>query len=344
MNEETPLVSVPSPKWMKEQSRKWFIHALIFILLGGLLYWALKNAPLSEIWRTIQQLQLWQIVTLLLLNTLLYILVTLRWWIIVRAEARRVPYLPLLAVRVAVFGVSYFTLGPQVGGEPLQVLSLQRKYGLSYTRATASVLMDKLLEFLVNFLLLALGLTAVFQAGILPENGIQLTGSLAVLVALIMWPPVHILLMYNHIYPLTHILRAISFIPKNSKPVRFLRAAEWMAGTFCQRHPRALLGALAVSLLAGLGMLVDYALMASFLGIHLPFWKIVAGWTAGWLSFLAPLPGGLGALEASQVFALGAFGVSAAAAISVTLLMRARDLLIGGLGLLLAGQGFKKSK
>ena len=286
----------------------------------------------------------WQIGVLLFINALVYVLITLRWWIIVQAEARRVPYFPLLAVRVAVFGVSYFTLGPQVGGEPLQVLSLQRKYGLSYTRATASVLMDKLLEFLVNFLLLAVGLTAVFQAGILPENGRQLTGSLAFLITMIAWPPVHILLLYNRIYPLTWILRALPFISKNAKPVRFLRAAEWLAGTFCQRHPRALLGALAVSLLAGLGMLVDYSLMASFLGLHLPFWKVVAGWTAGWLSFLVPLPGGLGALEASQVFVLGAFGIPAAAAISLTLLMRARDLLIGGLGLVLAGQGFTKAK
>jgi len=61
-----------------------------------------------------------------------------------------------------------------------------------------------------------------------------------------------------------------------------------------------------------------------------------------WLAFLVPLPGGLGALEASQVFALGAFGVSAASALGVTLLIRARDLLIGGLGLLLAGRGMAK--
>ncbi len=60
---------------------------------------------------------------------MLYVLVTLRWWIIVRADAKHIPYLPLLGVRVSVFGVSYFTLGPQVGGEPLQVLFLQRKYG-----------------------------------------------------------------------------------------------------------------------------------------------------------------------------------------------------------------------
>ena len=66
------------------------------------------------------------------------------------------------------------------------------------------------------------------------------------------------------------------------------------AGDFCRRHLPNLLGALGVSLLAGAGMVGEYILMASFLGIHLPFWKTVAGWAAGWLSFLMPLPGGLG--------------------------------------------------
>lgn len=322
---------------MKNQ-RQWLLRALAVLLLGSLLYWALENAPLTEIWATVSRLRLWQVVVLLLLNALLYILFTLRWWIIVQAEARRVAFWPLLAVRVAVFGVSYFTLGPQVGGEPLQVLSLQRKYALSYTRATASVLMDKLLEFLVNFLLLAAGLTAVLREGFLPENGRSATVSLVALGLLIAWPPIHIGMMARGLYPLSFFLK---YLPRN-KPTRFLRAAEWLAGTFCQRHPRALLAALGVSLLAGLGMLLDYTLMLSFLGIPLPFWKIIAGWTVGWLSFLAPLPGGLGALEASQVFALGTFGVSAATAISVTLLMRARDLLIGGLGLFLAGSVYNK--
>ena len=311
--------------------KKWLYRGFWLVLLGGLLWWALHKAPLVEIWAAIQQLRFWQVAVILVVNTFLYMLVTLRWWIIVQVEAKRVPYLPLLGVRVAVFGISYFTLGPQVGGEPLQVLSLQRKYGISYTRAAASVLLDKLLEFLVNFLMLGLGLTAVFQAGILTENGIQFTVSMIVLIVLILVPPIHLALLYNRLYPLTGLMNALPFIPKNTKPVRFLRAAEWMAGRFCQRHPRTLLGALGVSLVAGVGMLVDYALMISFLGIHLPFWKTVAGWTAGWLAFLMPLPGGLGALESSQVFALGLFGIPAAVALGVVLLMRARDLLVGGL-------------
>jgi uncharacterized membrane protein YbhN (UPF0104 family) len=140
------------------------------------------------------------------------------------------------------------------------------------------------------------------------------------------------------------LLSLLPFIPQKARPVRFLRAAERLAGRFCQRHPRALLAALGVSLLAGAGMLADYALMITFLGIHLPFWSTVAGWTAGWLAFSIPLPAGLGALESSQVVALGIFGIPAAAALGVVLLMRARDLLFGGLGLVLAGQALSPIK
>jgi len=327
-----------------KNKRIWLLRGIGLIILGALLAWALRNAPLAEIWVTVRRLQAWQIVVILVVNALLYLLISLRWWLIVRAEARRVPFWPLVMVRLAVFGVSYFTLGPQVGGEPLQVLALQRRYGVTYSRATASVLMDKLLEFLVNFLLLALGLVSVIQTGFLVEGNVRTGFSLILLAGLIAWPFIHIFLLIRRIHPLTALLRALPFIPSQARAMRFVRASEWLAGTFCRRHPRALLGSLGVSALAGIGMLLDYALMLSFLGIHLPFWKAVAGWTAGWLSFLAPLPGGLGALEASQVFALGAFGVSASAAVSVTLLMRARDLLIGFLGLILSGSGLSKPK
>jgi len=320
----------------------WLKRVLLFIVLAALLYFAIRHAPLTEIWNALKQLQLWQIIVIATLNAFLYILAALRWWVIVQAESKLVPYFPLLSIRVSVFGISYFTLGPQVGGEPLQILSLQRNYGLTYTRATASVLMDKLLEFLVNFIMLAVGLSAILQAGVLIESGVQFMGSLILLIFLISWPPIHLILLYNRRYPLTSLIHAIPFISKSSKPIRFLRAAERLAGTFCQRHPRRLLAALGLSLLAGAGMLVDYALMASFLSIHLPFWKMIAGWMMSWISLLMPLPGGLGALEASQVFTLGKFGFTAATALSLTLLMRGRDIFIGGLGLILAGHRFGK--
>ncbi len=316
------------------------IHALIICsLLAALLYFALRNAPLVDIWKTLSKLRLWQILALLGINGVIYLFITLRWWWIVHAENKRVSYFPLLAIRIAVFGVSYFTLGPQVGGEPLQVLYLQRKYGMTYTRATSTVVLDKLIEFLANFILLSVGLTAILQAGILfTTQNISFFG-LSGLIVLLCVPLVYIILLYQGNYPISTWLRRIS----NNRAVRFIAASERMASSFCRRHLSSLAFAILSSLFTAFGMVFEFFCITSFLGIHLSSWQTIAAWTASWLSFLAPLPGGLGALEASQVFTLGAFGISAASAISVPLLIRARDLLIGGLGLLIAGRGVKRS-
>jgi uncharacterized protein (TIRG00374 family) len=328
-----------SPLSLWERVRVRLLSVATYSLLAALLYFALRNAPLTEIWGTLRNLQVWQIFILLGLNIIIYVLISLRWWLIVRAEKKNVPFLPLLAARVAVFGVSYFTLGPQVGGEPLQVLHLQRNYGMTYTRATSTVVMDKLLEFLANFILLGFGLTAIFQSGIFSASGNISLASLGGLIALLSLPPIHIILLAHGKYPMSAVLRKFS----NNKFVRFVAASERMAGTFCRRHLTSLISAIFVSLLAALGMVSEFFCITLFLGIDLSFWQTIAAWTAGWLAFLVPLPGGLGALEASQVFALGAFGISAVSAIGVTLLIRARDLLIGGIGLLIASQANRRS-
>jgi uncharacterized protein (TIRG00374 family) len=312
-----------------------------YVILALLLYFALREAPLTDIWSSLKQLRAWQLVALLGLNLAIYVLITLRWWLILTAAKREFPFLPLLGVRVSVFGLSYFTLGPQVGGEPLQVLYAQRKYGMSYTRATSTVVMDKLLEFLANFVLLGFGLTGILEAGILSTNGNKPLVGLIGLAILLSWPLMHIILLYRGKRPITAALHSMPFVRRSVKVVRFIAASEHLAGRFCRRNLPSLILAVMVSLIAAAGMVTEFFLFTSFLQIDLSFWQTIAAWTAGWLAFLVPLPGGLGALEASQVFALGMFGIPAASAIGVTLLMRGRDLLIGGIGLLLAGRGLE---
>lgn len=317
------------------------IRLLWLFILAALFYFALRNAPLSEILQTLKQLQLWQITLILLINALVIAAMTARWWIIVHAENSSVPFLPLIGYRLSVFGLSYFTPGPQVGGEPLQVLYLKRNHRLSFARAASAVIMDKLLEFLVNFILIGIGAWAIFRVGLVSGSGISLTLSLIGLAVLLMWPLVHILLLYNGVMPISRILLRQPFIQKNHPSVRLIIVAERMASAFCRRHVRAMFLAIGVSLLSILGIAVEYYLMVSFLGMQMNAIQIFAALTAMQAAFLMPLPGGLGALEASQVIALGAFGYPASAAISLTLLMRGRDLLNGSVGVLLAGRRFK---
>jgi glycosyltransferase 2 family protein len=319
-------------------SKKLLFRIVTVGALAALLYFALHNAPLPDILAVLGRLQIWQVFTLLILDALIYLLVTARWWYIIHAENQAVPFLPLIAVRLSAFGISYFTVGPQVGGEALQILHLQRKYGLTYTHATSTVVLDKLLEFLVNFIVLAFGLAAVLGTRILPGRGSLSMLSVIGLAVLGTWPLIHILLLHNHILPLSALIRILAGSRRGSNIIRFVGACEHLAGRFCQRHAYTLWAAILASLLAGTATISEYALIISFLQIGLNFWQTVAAWTVGWLSFLVPLPGGLGAFEASQVFALGAFGYAAPVAVSVVLWIRGRDLLIGGLGLFLAGR------
>ena len=315
---------------------------LWIVLLTSLLYFALRNAPLPEIWNVLKQLRLWQIGVLFVLNTAVITLMTARWWVIVHAENPSVPFLPLIGYRLAVFGLSYFTPGPQVGGEPLQVLYLQRRYGLTLARATSAVIMDKLLEFLVNFLLLGIGAWAVIRVGLISNSGASLNLSLIGLATVLAWPLVHIIMLYHGRLPVSSILRSQPFIPQKNKGIRLVKVAERLASAFCRRQLRAMSVSILFSALALAGIAMEYYLMVSFLGMRLNAVEVFAALTAMQVSFLFPLPAGLGALEASQVLALGAFGQPVSAAISLTLLIRGRDILTGGLGLLLASRGVDK--
>jgi len=352
----------------QENKLRYLRSFVIYAILAFLLWWALRNIPLIDIWNALKQLKFWQIGILLALNAFVLLTMTARWWIILRAENPNIPFLQLVRYRLAVFGLSYFTPGPQVGGEPLQVIYLQRNHGVTFARATAAVIMDKLLEFLANFILLGIGLTAAIRVGLVTREGTQAIGSLIPLTAILLWPLIHILLLYQGRYPVSAIVRAVmSFfdnlintrttapggenaasnafravsLTKRQKWLRLIIVSERKAGAFTRRHPKALLAALGFSLLSWVGMAAEYFMMADFLQAQLSAEQTLAALTAALFAFLMPLPGGLGALEASQVYVMTAFGHPAAIGIGISLLMRARDILNGGLGLLLAGRDLR---
>jgi uncharacterized protein (TIRG00374 family) len=334
--------ALPVKEGLKGSPRpKYWRTIIIYTVLFALLYFALRNAPVLEIWNTLAQLHLSQLGIIFIINAAVIVAMTARWWMIVRAHNPSIPFLPLVKYRLAVFGLSYFTPGPQVGGEPLQVLYLQRNHGVTFARATSIVLMDKLLEFLANFILIGVGITAAVRVGMFAGSGTQAVGSLIPMAAILIWPAIHLILLYRGQFPISGVLRAVASLIGNRNWMRLIMVSERMAASFTRRNLPALMGALLFSMLAWTGMATEYFLIAAFLEANLSFEQALAALTAGLLAFLVPLPGGLGALEASQVYAMTAMGYAPALGISISLIMRARDILNGGVGLLLAGKFFR---
>ncbi|GAB4398119.1 MAG: hypothetical protein OHK0052_21020 [Anaerolineales bacterium] len=318
---------------------------LLLPLIGLLLWLAVRDLNWREIVHSLRRLTPLQLLLLAALNLLILLLNSARWQILLRAQGWRVPLQTVFGYRLAAFGVNYFTPGPQFGGEPLQVRLLQTRHHLPLPQALAAVSLDKLLELLVNFTFLALGLIGIALSGLNPaQANLPLLPPILGLLAL---PGGYLLLLTRAALPLTTLAQRW-LIPARSARLqnlgRILISSERSAAGLCTHAPRQVAAALLVSLL-GWGLLIlEYALTLRFLGAPLDALEIIAALTAARLAFLAPTPGGLGALEASQVWALGALGVNPAIGLGAALLIRARDLLLGGLGLLWGARLLREKK
>lgn len=320
-------------------------QSLLLVAAVLLLAWVFTSVPLRDIWATLQTLRAHEIVILVGGNILVLLVLTGRWWSILRTQHQQVSLFQLLRYRLTAYSVSYVTPGPQFGGEPLQVYLLGSRHGISRGTATASVLLDKALELLTNFAFLALGTLVLVEWRIF--SAMVGTRALAFALSLLALILVYMVALGFAKRPLTGLLELMP-IPHHLLPAAVqtmsrtlyntIADGEMEAARLCRRRPRAIIRASTLSTLALAAMLVEYWLMVRFLGVEITFIQAIIALTAARIAFLLPFPGALGALEASQILVFTALGFPPAAGISVSLLIRARDVTLAAVGLWLGSR------
>jgi uncharacterized protein (TIRG00374 family) len=236
--------------------------------------------------------------------------------------------------------VSYFTPGPQFGGEPLQVYLTERNHNIPRATAISAVSLDKLLEFLFNFTFLAFGITTILQWQIFPGAiGHQ---AMAITIALLGLVVGLLAAVFAGQHPVSGLwkitfrllpLAKVNVAPTFNSIYQTIKESEDQAAHFFRQHPLAMGLAFGVSAITIVAMIGEFWLATYILGLNLNFVHVISLLTAARIAFLLPMPGGLGALEAGMVLALNAMGLNPAAGISLVLLIRARDIGLASLGL-----------
>ena len=307
---------------------------VLIVLPLILLWWVFRQVPFGQIWKALQQLSILQVIIWLLVNVGLVMMITGRWWLVLRTLGYRLPFPALVRYRLASFAISYFTPGPQFGGEPIQVLALQQRHGIPGTTGTASVGLDRLLELIANFSFLVFGITIALSGTWLPSQW-RSTG-LVFAIGLLAFPLAYLILMLIGKQPLNLLIKILPTKIASNWVSSALAKVEYEMSGFCVGHPAAVLRITLLSLCVWAGMVFEYWYLARILGLKLGLIQVISALVAARLAFLSPLPGGLGALEASQVLAMQTLGVEASYGISISLLIRFRDVLFGVTGLLFA--------
>lgn len=310
-------------KWLKKLS-----GVGLYVGAGGLFILAVSQLSGREVWQALQNLSLWEIIVLALLNGVVLLALFGRLAIILAAQGYPLPLKQVAQVGLAGFAISYLTPGPQFGGEPAQVYLLHRHHQVPLATAAAGVTLDKLLTVITSFVALLGGIWFTLHQQYL---GSALSVSSTSLSSLTLLTPFGLLgLWWQGYHPISWLGRVVS-------TPAVLAQAEQEITHFCQHHRLAFAQAVTFSLLGWLALAVEYGCMASFLGLQMSLGQMIALLTAVRLAFLLPLPGAIGTLEASQIWALELMGLNPAVGLSLSLLIRARDLLLAFIGLWWSG-------
>jgi uncharacterized protein (TIRG00374 family) len=274
------------------------------------------------------RLSVGQLAALVLINVMVVTIFAGRWWMVLKAQGWDILYLRVVGYRLAGFAVSYFTPGPHFGGEPLQVYLLRKRHSIPTSIAAASVVAERAIELLANFTFLSIGVGITLSMNLISGQLARLAWGVTLALAII--PAVYLAAARRGRKPVSAVL---SLVPDRWPSVRAsVHEAEDSISELSSERLAGLLGALGFSILSWLVLIFEFWVALQFLGLDLNLLQTVAVATAARLAILLPFPGGLGALEASQVLMISSLGYSLAEGAAMGLLIRARDLAFGGAG------------
>ena len=327
---------------MSRRTRFW--AALLWLAVPGLLFLALRQVPLDRVGEVLSNLRGWQILALALVNLAVLLLMAIRWGLLLKTLGGRASLMALLTYRLAGFGMTYVTPGPQFGGEPLQVHLLHTRQGTALETAIASVFLDRLVDLLANFTFLAVGILTILVAGF-GQDWLGPGAWLPVL-ALLSLPVSHLAALALGMRPAAWLLNHLAAGSRGragrlssllNRAAGLSDLAERQIGALLRNEPLTFARVLGIAALTWLLMVFEFWLCLHFLGVTASLAQSVSALTAARLAYLAPLPAGLGALEASQALAAQLLGWGSAVGIAVSLVIRARDIFFAVIGLCLGG-------
>lgn len=282
----------------------------------------------------LQRVEPIQLLLLGAINSLILLGLGSRWWIFLSALGHRIAYLEISRYRLASFGVSYFTPGPHFGGEPLQVYLLQQRNGVPTATAIASVTLDKTFDLLFNFIFLCIGFLLILAE--LPTIHFSESALLYGLAAAAL--PVGLLAaMQMGKRPISAAIGQLGrYAPWVQSVYEVVYSTETQMIGLCQQQPSTLWVAALLSFVNWVMLIAEFWFATHVLHLELSFLQAIFVMVAARVAILLPMPAGLGALEWGLVMATGLLGLEPAAGISLSILIRARDILVGLVGLWLA--------
>ncbi len=318
--------------------RKLFFFTLSLIMGLAIFGLATSKVGFEEIREVFSSFPISGLIVILILTALIALVGTWRLKFILKSQGYDLPFSKLTEVWLTGFAISYLTPIAIFGGEVFMIYALRRFFPLSWEKSSAAIFIHRVLDATIFFPFLVLGVfTFFFLAGSFPAAKIIAAGGV-VAAFLIFLLIVFYIKSFRRESPLEWFLKLFGM---NRKKLEKKEGGRLILGA--EKEIVSFFGLKRKEMWQGLGIsLVKYLLVLA------RCWLLIFFFKGGWdifnalsaygffnLATLVPVPAMLGSLEIAEGLVFSGLGLGANVGLAFSFLLRAMDVLICLIGIIL---------
>lgn len=313
---------------------RWRTIGIVVAVVGGILLFAgtLWAIDLSKLWTAIRAIAPWQFGVFLLLSLLNFTLQVWRWNVLLKAQGIQRPFGRLVEMKLSAFAMTYLTPLADLMGEGVRAYLLSRE-GVRPPIALATATADKLVEWIVHIglTLVLLGMAAL--SGSLPLTSPRILIVLGVLAFLFFVLGSRLAEGRGVVGPIVRLFH-LERIRQLRGAVRNIDRFEDILADYLITKRTAVWKTTALSVLITLITFLEVWLVLRFLGHAATLAETVVIQTMLVAVYATPNVATLGVGDFGGAATFQALGLGAVSGVAFTFIVRAKDLIVAGLGVL----------
>lgn len=330
----------------KKYQNGFFIFGLLVLII------MVTQLDFAQVWQGLQHAGYW-FFAVVALWAFLYIFNTAAWYLIIKGvcsepiadgvPTKKIPLGWLYKITVSGFALNYATPGGLMGGEPYRVMELAPKIGTE--RASSSVILYAMTHIFSHFWFWLI--SAILFVFIHPVNfvlGVMLTATIGFSI-LSIW---FFIAGYRKglANRMMNILRHIPFVKKWARPFvdkhrEQLNTIDHQIAALHQQNPHNFIGAVLFEIMCRVcsALEIFFILLVIMPSVNYLNCIFVLAFTSLFANLLFFMPLQLGGREGGFLMSTTTLGISASGGIFVALIVRVRELIWTGIGLLFINIG-----
>jgi uncharacterized protein (TIRG00374 family) len=312
---------------------KKFLLLLASLLIGiGLFIWIGKIVGWQEIKNAFLVFTGWQGLVIFSLTLLTMLIGSRKWKEILKGEEVNPPFRDLFKLYLAGFSVMFLAPVMFLGGEIFRAYSLKNKNSISWSKGVASVIIDRILDWTVNLVIIFFGvLIFLLMIGLPPRNLIIIFGGFFLFFLL------GISFFYFKTFKRESMAKLIlrGFGLEKFNHANSILEIEKEIFNFFKLKKISLWKSFALAFLMAGVMYLQAFILISFLGKKIGFLSALSILGFIYAASMIPIPTSLGSHEAIQTFAFSSLGLGASTATAFTMIIRGAELIVALAGIVI---------